>query len=252
MLDILTRIGRGLGISNREGAAISAQLAQGNIGQAAFTALTSLGGEVTSRPQPSDVSGPPAGVDSPATVAPLSRTSQAFDIHGIGGPVTIGGSKPMPNQAFIGGFGVPGIIGQAGRLLSRPGVGGALTGVGAGLGFDLVTDMFGNTKKLVITRKLQREVKKVFMMSGGDIGFVAANSMMLFGKDLNEDQILQILFKTFKNQGPFVTKAAVRKTRSTIRKMETLCDLKDRLCPPKRATPRRRTMGSTTKVLQVK
>lgn len=158
----------------------------------------------------------------------------------------------QPNRAFIGGFGVPGLIQGAGRLLSRPGVGGALTGVGAGLGFDMITDMFGNTKKLVITRKLQRDVKKVFMLSGGDIGFVSDNSMMLFGKDLNEDQILMILFKTFKNQGPFVTKAAVRKTRSTIRKMETLCDLKDRLCPPKPARRRAPARRMSTSITQVK
>jgi len=106
-------------------------------------------------------------------------------------------------------------------------------------------------KKLVITRKLQRDVKKVFMLSGGDVGFISANSMMLFGKELSQDQILRILFKTFKNQGPYVTKAAVRKTRSTIRKMETLCDLKDRLAPPKRRAPaRRRTMS--TSITQVK
>ena len=156
------------------------------------------------------------------------------------------------NQAFIGGFGVPGLIGQAGRLLSRPSVGGALVGAGSALVGDFVTDMFGNTKKLVITRKLQREVKKVFMMSGGDIGFVSMNSMMLFGKDLSQDQILMILFKTFKNQGPFVTKAAVRKTRSTIRKMETLCDLKDRLCPPKRAPARRRMPAKSTTITNVR
>jgi hypothetical protein len=143
-------------------------------------------------------------------------------------------------------------LGQGARTLARPGVGGALTGLGAGFAADFVMDMFGNQKKLVITRKLQRDVKKVFMLSGGDVDFISANSMMLFGKDLSRDQILRILFKTFKNQGPFVTKAAVRKTRQTIRKMETLCDLKDRLAPPKRAAPRRRTMGSTTKVLQVK
>ena len=193
-----------------------------------------------------DVSSPPAGVDSRATLAGVSQTSQLS-------PGALGGRTTMqPNQAFIGGFGLPGVIGQAGRLLARPGVGGALTGFGAGAVLDVVTDMFGNTKKLVITRKLQRDVKKVFMMSAGDIGFVSANSMMLFGKSLSEDQILMILFKTFKNQGPFVTKAAVRKTASTIRKMERLEDLRARMCPPKRATPRRRTMGSTTKVLQVK
>jgi hypothetical protein len=158
----------------------------------------------------------------------------------------------MPQQA---GFGLVGpltqLFSQGARTLARPGVGGALTGFGTGIAADFVMDMFGNQKKLVITRKLQRDVKKVFMLSGGDVGFISANSMMLFGKDLSQDQILRILFKTFKNQGPYVTKAAVRKTRQTIRKMETLCDLKDRLAPPKRRAPaRRRTMS--TSITQVK
>tara|TARA_R100001086_G_C11836141_1_gene257877 strand:+ start:744 stop:1502 length:759 start_codon:yes stop_codon:yes gene_type:complete len=252
MVDILTKVGRVFGISNAEGAAIATQLATGNYGQAALTTLQSLGGEQPRTPNVVDTSAPPAGVDSPATLSPASQTSQ-FGIKGIVPRSEMGrGPAPMGNQAFIGGFGVPGLIGQAGRILSRPGVGGALTGVGAGLGFDVITDMFGNRKKLVITRKLQRDVKKVFMMSGGDIGFVSNNSMMLFGKDLSEDQILMILFKTFKNQGPYVTKAAVRKTRQTIRKMETLCDLKDRLCPPKRAPARRRMPARSTTITNVR
>ena len=252
MVDFLTQIGRKLGISNREGATIGAQLATGNYGQAALTTLTSLGGGEDRGPQRVDVSGPPAGVDSVATTLPVSRTGMIGGPTGDGAGILGGGGSARSNQAFIGGFGVPGIIGGATRLLSRPGVGGALTGIGAGLGFDIVTDMFGNQKKLVITRKLQREVKKVFMMSGGDLGFVSANSMMLFGKNLSEDQILMIMFKTFKNQGPYVTKAAVRKTRSTLRKMETLCDLKDRLAPPKPARRRPAARRSTTSITQVK
>jgi|TARA_B100001559_G_scaffold181913_1_gene152181 hypothetical protein len=252
MADFLTQIGRKLGIDNDEGAAIATQLATGNYGQAALTTLTSLGGGEDRSRNPVDVSAPPAGVDSPATLSTLSQTSQT-----LGGRITSSsqgfGTSTLPaQQAFIGGFGIPGLIGQAGRLFSRPGVGGALTGVGAGLGFDVITDMFGNRKKLVITRKLQREVKKVFMMSGGDIGFLSNNSPMLFGKDLSPDQILMILFKTFKNQGPYVTKAAVRKTRSTIRKMETLCDLKDRLCPPKPARRRPAARRMSTSITQVK
>ena len=190
--------------------------------------------------------------DSPATLSAVSQTGQLMPGPTSGAAEGFRGGFGMPNQAFIGGFGLPGLIGQAGRLLAKPGVGGALTGFGLGAGADFIVDMFGNTKKLVITRKLQRDVKKVFMMSGGDVGFVASNSMMLFGKSLNQDQILMILFKSFKNQGPYVTKAAVRKTRQTIRKMETLCDLKDRLCPPKRATARRRTAANSTKLLQIK
>ena len=249
----LGSVGKLFGISTPEAANIATSFATGGFGQGVLTTLGSLGTPAAAKTiQPVDVSPPPAGVDSPATLTNVSQTSQTFGTFANERPGMLGGARPASNQAFIGGFGVPGLVGQAGRLLSKPSVGGALTGIGAGLGFDIVTDMFGNQKKLVITRKLQREVKKVFMMSGGDIGFVSMNSMMLFGKDLSEDQILMILFKTFKNQGPFVTKAAVRKTRSTIRKMETLCDLKDRLCPPKRPAARRKPAARSTTITNVR
>jgi len=209
--------------------------------QAASEAISSIGED---RP---DVATSPqqAGVDSAATILNVSQTGQLS-------PGGMGGRLPQTQQA---GFGLIGplsqILGQGARTLARPGVGGALTGLGAGFAADFVMDMFGNQKKLVITRKLQRDVKKVFMLSGGDVGFISMNSMMLFGKELSQDQILRILFKTFKNQGPYVTKAAVRKTRSTIRKMETLCDLKDRLAPPRRAT-RRAPARKSTMITQVK
>lgn len=249
----LGSLGKAFGITTPEALNIGSAFATGGLGQAALTTLGSLGNQPQVRTtQPVDTSPPPAGVDSPATVSRVSQTSFLGGPTGDGPGVLGGGRSAMQNQALIGSFGVPGLIGQAGRLLSRPSVGGALTGIGAGLGLDIVTDMFGNSKKLVITRKLQREVKKVFMMSGGDLGFVSMNSIMLFGKELSEDQVLMVLFKTFKNQGPYVTKAAVRKTRSTIRKMETLSDLKDRLCPPKRAPARRRMPAKSTTITNVR
>jgi hypothetical protein len=253
MVDILTRVGRVFGISNQEGAAIGAQLAQGNIGQAALTTLQSLGDTPAVRSTvPVDASPPPAGVDSPATIAPVSQTAQIQRQS----PGAMGGRIPMSdgmaNQAFIGGFGVPGLIGQAGRLLSRPGVGGLIGGIGAGAVVDMFVDEFGREKKLIITRKLQRDIKKIFMLTGGDARTTSDIYRSATGRLIPEDMIFKILFKTFKNQGPYVTKAAVRKTRATIRKMETLCDLKDRLCPPKRRAPaRRRTMSAQT-ITQVK
>jgi len=215
------------------------------IGDTSQAAADSLGGG-------SDVSAPPAGVDSPATVTQLSQTS-ALGGPGMQGSSTMG----MPqNQAFIGGAGLSGLVntgvGAAARLLSRPGATGLIGAVGAGAAVDFFINEFGQQKKLVITRRMQRDVKKLFMMSGGNFNMTAELYRMATGRSITGEQVVKIITKTFKNQGPFVTKAAVRKTRSTIRKMETLCDLKDRLCPPKRAAPRRRTMGSTTKVLQVK
>ena len=248
----LGSLGKVFGISTPEAANIAAAYATGGLPQAALTTLGSLGEDrAPASTQRSDVTAPPAGVDSPASVAQVSQTSrlpQRFIDASAGGGI-------MPQRPMQAGFGLAapltGLIGGAARTLSRPGVGGAITGFGTGLVTDFVMDMFGNQKKLVITRKLQRDVKKVFMLSGGDIGFISANSLMLFGKDLNEEQLLRILFKTFKNQGPYVTKAAVRKTRQTIRKMETLCDLKDRLAPPKRAA-RRAPARRSTMITQVK
>ena len=208
--------------------------------------FTSRAGEVL------DFSERPAGVDSPATISPVSQTSQ-INVPGIPSFVTGTTMQQAPQQAFIGGLAplVSQGLSQAGRLLSRPSVGGAVTGLGAGAAAQFFVDQFGNTKKLVITRKMQRDVKKLFMMSGGDFNMTAQLYRMATGRSITGEQVVMIITKTFKNQGPYVTKAAVRKTRSTIRKMETLCDLKDRLAPPRRAAPRRRAT-STTKVLQVK
>lgn len=224
------------------GGSTQAQRVVGGAAQAVSEAVSGVG---ESKP---DVATAPrqAGVDSAATVLPVSQTGMLM-------PQQRG---MMPQSAFIGGAGLGAIatqgVGALGRVLSKPGVGGLIGGTGAGLIADFVMDQFGNTKKLVITRKLQRDTKKLFMMSGGDLEVVSANSLRFLGKDLSPQQVLMVLFKTFKNQGPYVTKAAVRKTRQTIRKLDTLEQLKAQMCPPKRAPARRRTMGSTTKVLQVK
>ena len=186
-----------------------------------------------------------AGVDSAATVLNVSQTGQ----------LSPGGMGGRMGDNALAGFGLAGplsqLIGRAPGFLSRPGVGGLIGGLGAGAAVDFFIDQFGQQKKLVITRKMQRDVKKLFMMSGGDFNMTAELYRMATGRSITGEQVVKIITKTFKNQGPYVTKAAVRKTRSTIRKMETLCDLKDRLAPPKRRAPaRRRTMS--TSITQVK
>jgi hypothetical protein len=199
-----------------------------------------------------DFNSPASGVDSAATIAPVSQTSN-INIPAVPSFVQgIAGQQDI-NRGFVGGLGplIGQGLGQAARLLSRPSVGGAVGGFATGAVAEFFVDQFGQTKKLVITRKMQRDVKKLFMMSGGDFNMTAELYRMATGRSITGEQVVQIITKTFKNQGPFVTKAAVRKTRSTIRKMETLCDLKDRLAPPRRAAPRRRAT-TTTKVLQVK
>jgi hypothetical protein len=185
----------------------------------------------------------PAGVDSPATITPVSQTSVSRPSMGPSGF----GAMPSLNRMRDPMFQQANVV----SLFRNPAVTGTIGAVGGAIA-EFFFDEFGREKKLVITRKLQRDIKKLFMLSGGSFEMTAELYEMATGRRLTPEQVVKIYTKTFKNQGPYVTKAAVRKTRSTIRKMDTLCNLKDQLCPPKRAPARRRTMGSTTKVLQVK
>jgi len=246
-------LGKFFNVSTPEAAQIGAQFASGNIGGAIASGVRAIATPIPEgESRPADVSAPPAGVDSPATVAPISQTGMNGTTLRI--PPAAQGFG-MQNQAFIGGL-LPGLatqaIGTATRALTRPGVGGLIGGLAVGAVVDTFIDEFGREKKLVITRKLQRDIKKIFMMTGGDVRTTSDIYSSATGRFIPEDKILKILFKTFKNQGPYVTKAAVRKTRATIRKMETLCDLKDRLCPPKTARRRTPARRSSTMITQVK
>jgi hypothetical protein len=159
-----------------------------------------------------------------------------------------------PQQGFIGpaltAFG-RGALQQGSRMLSPTGIG---TGVGLGLagaGIQTVIDAFGNPKRFIITRKMQREVKELFMYAGGDMNAVAQIYSQFKGMNYSAEMILQIMLKKFRNDGPYVTKAAVRKTRSTVRKMQRLNQLYADITPKARPAARRRA-ASTTRITQVK
>ena len=159
----------------------------------------------------------------------------------------------MPQQAFIGpaltAFG-RGALQQGSRMLTPTGIG---TGVGVGLaasGIQTIIDAFGNPKRFIITRKMQREVKELFMYAGGDMNAVAQIYSQFKGMNYSAEMILQIMLKKFRNDGPYVTKAAVRKTRSTIRKMSRLNQLYADITPKARPAARRR--APMTKITQVK
>jgi len=93
-----------------------------------------------------------------------------------------------------------------------------------------------------ITRKMKSQAKSLLNMTGGNLQLTAD----FLG--ISEQQLVFILLKRFRNDGPVVTKAALRKTKSTIRKMKNMCDMYDDLRPAarRRTTARRATKSSTT------
>lgn len=150
------------------------------------------------------------------------------------------GMAGAPMQA---GFGALAPIGT--QLLSKlsPKILGGL-GLGvAGAVAPMVLDQFGQPKKLRVTKKLKSQVRQAVNM----LGLEATAQAM--GVDV--DTVIYILLKKMRNDGPYVTKAAVRKTRQTVRKMKNLCDMYDDLRPAaKRRAPMRR--AATTRITQVK
>ena len=134
------------------------------------------------------------------------------------------------------------MVQQANVLKFAPAVGGAVVGFAA----DFITDLLtGEQKKMIITRKLKRETEDLMEIFQNDMRQVALQLSKMKGKQYTEENVLKILLHKFTNQGPYVTKAAVRKTRKTIRKLDTLKALHQQICG--RATPaRRRTTRRTS------
>ena len=140
------------------------------------------------------------------------------------------------NEAFIGGL--PNLIGTAGRLLRSPGGIGSAIGTAVGGGLSLLD---GGGRPLRITRKMKRLAQQAYQLAMMDLGTATSLFAQLSGVSVDERTFVLILTKRFRNDGPVVTKAALRKTKTTIRRLKNMCDMYDSLRP--RATARRRTTG---------
>ena len=180
---------------------------------------------------------------------------QEFASSGQGGSVEVAitqGTTGMPTQqeAFIGALGPA--AGAVARTIGKniPGFTGIGVGAAGTAAFDYVIDAFGQPKKLVITRKMKREVMQLYHMMNMDLNATARAYSNYKQMSFNAMQIQDILLKRFRNDGAYITKAAIRKTRSTVRKLERLEALKKQITGS-RAAPRRRA-ATTTRITQVK
>ena len=145
------------------------------------------------------------------------------------------------NEAFIGGL--PNVIGQASRFLRTPG--GAFA---TGTGLTSALSMFdGGVPKMRITRKTKRLAQQAYGLAMGDLGSATVLFAQLSGLQVDERMFVLILTKRFRNDGPVVTKAALRKTKTTIRRLKNMCDMYDSLrkAPVRRRTTMKRAVGTT-------
>ena len=152
----------------------------------------------------------------------------------------VGAQESQGSGTVQAGFGaaLPSILGGARSLLKSPmgqlALGGGAAGALSFLGSD--------GKQMRITRKMKSQARMVLNLAQGNIS-VAADIL-----NISEDMLVTILLKRFRNDGPVVTKAALRKTKQTIRRLHSMQDVLKSITPTaagRRRAPMRRATTTT-------
>ena len=141
---------------------------------------------------------------------------------------------------------------QAGRNFLRTPGGQTALGFGAGAaGAFLAGDGQAAPR---ITRKMKSDVRRIYMMAGMDPAATAQilNNLGTYPRmNFNASLVFFILTKRFRNDGPVVTKAAVRKTKTTLRRMKGVVDMYNSVCKPTtRRAPARRAAPKAVQLIK--
>ena len=246
-MSLLSKGLRSIGITPSEVAQIGIAYGTGGLGAAITTGLGSIGEVEQPRMTPPFV---PAGREYDRYMSRYGATEQGQSVAVSQATQT----RPQETQAsgeffpqqapMQAGFGLAAPIGMLAKKFAPQIVGGLGIGAATAVAPMMIDAITGQPKKLRVTRKLKRLVREAVD------NFGIQGAMEISG--LSQDVIMYIYTKKMRNDGPYVTKAAVRKTRQTVRKMKNLCDMYDDLRPAaKRRAPARR-MAAATRITQVK
>ena len=254
---VLTQIGTELGKSERERKFNKAK--EGKIMPANYpSGFDPVTGNVSMQPTTTQNAGM-GGFFSPVTdffkgageVVSSAFGSGLPQLFGVGRPrgisqqpaitsvTNVGAQESQGSGSIQAGMGslLPSLVSGARSLIKSPlgqigfgtAAGGALSFIGA------------DGKPMRMTRRMKAQARSLLNMTGGNLSLTAD----FLG--ISEEALVALLLKRFRNDGPVVTKAALRKTKSTIRKLKNMCDMYDDLRPAaRRRTPIRRARASTT------
>ena len=156
---------------------------------------------------------------------------------------SVGAQESQGSGSIQAGMGslIPGLVSGARSLIKSP-----LGQIGLGTGAGTAISFLGaDGKPMRMTRKMKSQARSLLNMTGGNLSLTAD----FLG--ISEDALVALLLKRFRNDGPVVTKAALRKTKSTIRKLKNMCDMYDDLRPAaRRRTPMRRARSASTTLIK--
>ena len=169
-------------------------------------------------------------------ISPLSTADQALEQSAV--PVSRRGDVPSEISSMTGntgmtqqaGFGtlVPTIIGgarsifpQISKFVSTP-TGAVATGVGTAVGVNMLSGSNMSKEKPVLTqsRRNKARVRQLvnFLGIDGAANFLSQAS----GQRVTGGDVVQLLLRTFRNDGAYITKAQVRNLRRTTNRFKSL------------------------------
>ena len=141
-------------------------------------------------------------------------------------------------QAGAGAL-LPSILGGARSLLKSP-----MGQLALGGGSAVALSNFGSGPSgMRITRKMKSQARMIVNMVNGDLS-QASNIL-----GIDENTLVMILLKRFRNDGPVVTKAALRKTKQTIRRLHSMQDVLKSITPTASGRKRAPMKRATTTTL---
>ena len=158
----------------------------------------------------------------------------------------------MSGEILGANLGLAGPLMQAGRSLFRSPGGQTALGFGAAaLGGGLLSN---DNRAPRVTRKMKADVRRIYMMAGMDPSVTAQilNNLGTYPRmNFDTNLVFFILTKRFRNDGPVVTKAAVRKTKTTLRRMKGVVDMYNSVCKPTtRRAPARRAAPKAVQLIK--
>ena len=179
--------------------------------------------------------------------APSSSAGSARTIQRMGPEETA-----TSGQVLGANLGMAPALFQGARSFLRTPGGQTALGFGAGaVGSAL---MGGGDGKVRITRRMKSDVRKIYMMAGMDPNATAQilNNLGTYPRmNFDASLVFFILTKRFRNDGPVVTKAAVRKTKTTLRRMKGVVDMYNTVCKPTtRRAPARRAAPKAVQLIK--
>ena len=148
--------------------------------------------------------------------------------------VTSTGAQETQGSSTMNAGLIPGFANLGSRALGLLRTPQGQLALGGGAALSLMGGSSGSQRR--ITRKMKSQARQVLNITNGDLG--AAADIL----NISTDELVFVLLKRFRNDGPMVSKAAVRKTRKTIRKLHMMKGILDEVS--KKTSTRRRT-GST-------